>query len=170
MYPATYVWRVNLRQQKGYYCNFYWGPASGFDASAYYGAPPYPDGSGDKSQSLTHKWSIGSSGRDNVTDANGHSTQLGYDTWKTQSLRVYDNGVNKVHEFYWDLPDTTKVIRALFDRSYGSRRPASPALTVGDAPYPAMRLPAAFARSSTVTNRSRAVSIRRAYSRHVPRS
>jgi hypothetical protein len=49
-------------------------------------------------------------------------------------MRVWDNGSNKVHEFFWDLPDTTKVIRILLDKSYGPNgNPA--ALTWGDAPW-----------------------------------
>jgi hypothetical protein len=97
MYPATYVWRANLRQQTGYYGLFYWGPNGPFYGVNYYGPRPYPDGT-NKSTSNTHKWSIAANGEDPVTDAFGHSTQLGYDAWRIQAFRAYDNGVNKVHE------------------------------------------------------------------------
>ena len=135
MYPATYIWRYNPRQQAGYYCNFYYGPSTGWDAGKYYGAPPYPDGSGDKSLSTTHHWSLGSSGHDYTNDANGNNTQLAYGAWKIQALRVTNLGnAGKLHEFFWDLPDTTKVIRTLLPSNYGAT-PTSPALNVGDAPW-----------------------------------
>ena len=133
MYPATYIWRVNLRHQLGYYTTFFWGPDGPFTGTSYYGAHPYPDGGG--SSTTTHKWEVSLWGSDYVGDANGNSTQLGYGVWRTQAFRVLDDGVQKVHEFYWDLPDTTKVIRVKVDRSYGSQAPSNPALTFGDAPW-----------------------------------
>jgi hypothetical protein len=132
MYPATYIWRVNLRQQSGYYTTFFWGPDGPFTGTSYYGAHPYPDGGPGGS---SHKWELSMYGFDYVTDANGNSTQLGYGVWKTQALRVWDNGTSKTHEYYWDLPDTTKVIRVSVDRSYGSQPPSNAALNFGDAPW-----------------------------------
>jgi hypothetical protein len=134
MYPATYIWRVNLRQQAGYYTTFFWGPDGPFTGTSYYGAHPYPDGE-PKPSSTAHKWELSILGSDYVNDANGHSTQLGYGVWRTQALRVYDDGSAKQHEFYWDLPDTSKVIRVTTYRGYGSTAPANPALTFGDAPW-----------------------------------
>jgi hypothetical protein len=134
MYPATYIWKVNPRQQAGYYTTFFWGPDGAFTGTSYYGAHPYPDGE-PKPSSTAHHWELSIDGGDNVTDANGHSTAVAYDAWRTQALRVFDNGTNKVHEFYWDLPDTTKVIRVLLDRAYGSTAPANPGLNFGDAPW-----------------------------------
>jgi hypothetical protein len=134
MYPATYIWKVNPRQQAGYYTTFFWGPDGAFTGTSYYGAHPYPDGE-PKPSSTAHHWELSIDGADNVTDANGHSTAVAYDAWRTQALRVFDNGTNKVHEFYWDLPDTTKVIRVLLDRAYGSTAPANPGLNFGDAPW-----------------------------------
>lgn len=133
MYPATYIWRANLRQQAGYYALFYWGPNAPFYGVNYYGPRPYPDGS-NKSASTSDKWAVSAYGQDLVTDANGHSTQLGFDAWRIQAFRAYDNGTNKVHEFYWDLPDTTKVIRQLVPRNYGSSPPSNAALTYGATP------------------------------------
>lgn len=133
MYPATYIWRVNLRHQPGYYTTFFWGPDGPFTGTSFYGAHPYPDGGG--SSTLTHKWELSINANDFVNDANGNSTQLGYGVWRTQALRVWDNGAAKVYEFYWDLPDTTPVIRVTLDRSYGDTRPLNPALNFGDAPW-----------------------------------
>jgi hypothetical protein len=132
MYPLTLIFRVNLRRQQGYYTTFFWGPDGGFTGTQYYGAHPYPDGS-DKATSTNHHWSLPINGGDPTGDANGNNTQVAYDTWHIQAFRAVDNGVNKVHEFYWDLPDTTKVIRIVLGRDYGP--PSNPALTFGDAPW-----------------------------------
>lgn len=134
MYPATYIWRVNLRRQSGYYTTFFWGPDGAFTGTGYYGAHPYPDGE-PKPSSQDHKWELSIDGGDFVDDANGHATQVEYGAWKIQALRAYDDGQQKVHEFFWDLPDTAKVIRQRLPRSYGATPPASPALTFGDAPW-----------------------------------
>ena len=134
MYPATYIWRAMLRQQAGYYTTFFWGPDGEFTGNNFYGAHPYPDGE-PKPTSRAHKWELSIIGNDFVDDANGNSTQLGYDTWKTQALRVFDNGSNKIHEFYWDLPDITKVIRVTLYSNYASSPISNAALTFGDAPW-----------------------------------
>jgi hypothetical protein len=134
MYPATYIWRVNLRQQSGYYTTFFWGPDGDFTGNNFYGAHPYPDGE-PKPTSRAHKWELSIYASDFVNDANGHSTQLGYDVWKTQALRVWDDGTNKINEFYWDLPDTSKVIRVVLYSSYAANPISNAALTFGDAPW-----------------------------------
>jgi hypothetical protein len=134
MYPATYVWRVRPKQQSGYYTTFFYGQIDGgFIATAYYGAHPYPDNGLETGR--THKWELSINGLDVTTDANGNATQVVYGAWKTQALRVVDNGSARVHEFYWDLPDATKVIRVNTGREYGQNPPFTPALTFGDAPW-----------------------------------
>lgn len=134
MYPATYIWRVRPRQQSGYYTTFFYGQTDGgFIATAYYGAHPYPDNGLETGR--THKWEMSIDGLDVTTDAHGNSTRVAYGTWKTQALRVLDNGAVKQHEFYWDLPDTTKVIRVDTGRDYDRNPPFTPALTFGDAPW-----------------------------------
>lgn len=134
MYPATYIWRVRPRAQSGYYTTFFYGQIDGgFIATAYYGAHPYPDNGLDTGR--THKWELSINGLDVTTDVNGNSTQLGYDQWRTQALRVFDDGTAKWHEFYWDLADPSRMIRVNTGRDYGSNPPFTPALTFGDAPW-----------------------------------
>ncbi len=137
-YPATYIWRVNPRQQTGYYTTFFWGPDGAFSGKGYYGAHPYPDGS---PVGTTHKWEISIEGLDVVADANGNSTQLGYDVWRSQALVVTRVNTDEIEtKFYWNLPDTSKVIVHTTQYSdFATTFPAAPyagsALTFGDAPW-----------------------------------
>lgn len=135
MYPATYVWRVKERLQEGYYSILLWGPDKDFISGSYYGAQPFPQAKGDKSRSKIHRWAITAGSREYNEDLNGHPTELGHGEWKTQALRVYDNGSFKVHDYFWDLPDTTKVIRTLLAKTYGAIKPPTPVVTVGAAPW-----------------------------------
>lgn len=134
MYPATYIWRVNLRRQAGYYTTFFWGPNGPFTGESYFGCHPYPDGN-PKPTSRSHKWELSIDRDDLVVDANGHDTRVEYGSWKLQALRVQETDRGKVHEFFWNLPDTTKVIRGIMPREYGAIAPENPALTFGDAPW-----------------------------------
>ncbi|OOG79656.1 hypothetical protein B0E41_22735 [Hydrogenophaga sp. A37] len=138
-YPATYIWRVNLRHQNGYYTTFFWGPDGPFTAQAYYGAHPYPDGGG--SNTTTHKWEVSIEGTDVVTDLNSHPTAVNYGAWHTQALVVRRVNTDEIEaSFYWNLPDTTQVIRhttqyADYANTFGSRPYAGKALSFGDAPW-----------------------------------
>jgi hypothetical protein len=137
IYPATYIWRVNLRQQSGYYTAFFWGNDGDFwwDSGApntTYGAHPYPNAPPSGS---THRWEIAVNGGDYVDSVNGASTAVSYGRWHVQALRVWSDSAGKHHEFYWDLPDTSKVISRTEPASYGNKAPPSPALTFGDAPW-----------------------------------
>lgn len=131
-YPATYIWRVKPRQQSGYYTaffwgndgTFYWGPSS---PDSYYGAHPYPQPAPNGS---SHKWEMSVYGYDYLSSEN-----VTYDVWHTQALRVWSDGSGKHHEFYWDLPNTSRVIRVNSPSEYGNIMPPSPALTFGDAPW-----------------------------------
>jgi hypothetical protein len=137
IYPATYIWRVNPRQQSGYYTTFFWGNNGHFwwdngSPNTTYGAHPYPDAPPDGN---THKWEIAVNGGDYVEDLNGHDTQVGYGRWYTQAFRAWADSAGKHHEFYWDLPDTTRVIRVTEPASYAETPPPAPVLVWGDAPW-----------------------------------
>ena len=137
IYPATYVWRVNLRQQSGYYTAFFWGNDGDFywdngAPNTTYGAHPYPNAPPSGS---THRWEIAVNGGDFVDSVNGSSTTVAYGRWHVQALRVWADSAGKHHEFYWDLPDTSKLISRIEPPSYGNQAPPSPALTFGDAPW-----------------------------------
>lgn len=132
MYPATYIWRVNPRRQRGYYTAFFWGNDGTFfwdngKIGSYYGAHPYPQ---PPRTGTDHKWEISVNGRDTLS-----REFVVYDRWYTQVLRVWSDNTGKHHEYYWDWPDTTRVVRQAEDPSYGSKPPTNPALTWGDAPW-----------------------------------
>lgn len=124
-YPATYIWRAYPRQQQSYYTAFFWGNSGSFHPSnTYYGFHPYPDWDTD----YQHFWEIAAPpGQDVVS-----SSHVVYDRWYVQVAvcRVVDETI--MHEFYWDWPDTTKVVRHT-----GARvgDPPTPTLVVGDAPW-----------------------------------
>jgi hypothetical protein len=124
-YPATYIWRVYPRQQQSYYTAFFWGNNGAFHPSnAYYGFHPYPDWN----TTGRHFWEIAAPpGGDFTGDAH-----VVYDRWYIQVAICKLSGDKTVEEFYWDWPDTTRVVRHA-----GERRddPPVPVLAVGDAPW-----------------------------------
>lgn len=132
IYPATYVWRLYPRQQNGYYTTFFWGNNGSFlwnqgSADSYYGAHPYPQPPPGGS---SHKWEIAVGGGDILSAEN-----VVYDTWYTQVFRAWSDGAGKHHEFYWNWPDTSKVVRRTEPATYGNANPPAPVLVFGDAPW-----------------------------------
>ena len=132
MYPATYIWKVRPRQQSGYYTTFFWGNDGPFwwdngSPNSYYGAHPYPSPPPNGAQ----RWEI-------ATDRGGDflsAESVAFDRWYTQALRVWSDGAGKHHEFYWDLPNTSHVIKVDVPGDFANIAPPNPALTWGDAPW-----------------------------------
>lgn len=124
-YPATYIWRVYPRQQQSYFTAFFWGNNGAFFGEhTYYGFHPYPDW--DTAQQ--HFWEIAAPpGGDFVSP-----DHVVYDRWYIQVAVCRTTRSATVHEFYWDWPDTTKVIRQS-GKKYSD--PPTPGLVVGDAPW-----------------------------------
>ncbi len=148
IYPATYIWRVKLRSQPHYYTAFFWGNDGEFQwdstgylkwkkptSNTYYGAHPYPSPSPNyvrrfKGVVGPRFWEIAVDGLDILS-----KTEVEYDRWHTQALRVWADRAGKHHEFYWDLPDTTRLVKYTVNSDYGNKSPPKPALTWGDAPW-----------------------------------
>jgi hypothetical protein len=137
---VTYIWRAYPRQQASYYTTLFWANDDGScnlsawfwqngNINSTYGAHPYPN---PPPNGTNHFWEIAIEGQDIVK-----STNIVYDRWYTQAFRVWGAPGNvKHHEFYYDLPDTSKVITYTTNRSnWGDSLPPGPALTVGDAPH-----------------------------------
>jgi hypothetical protein len=138
IYDATYIFRVYPRKKpvppnpNGYYTTFFWGNDGSFiwdggNANTYYGAHPYPvpapNGPG--------QWEISVYSNDYVT-----GSEVKWDRWYTQAFRAWRESATVTHhEFYYDLPDTSKVIkRTITDGSWASRNPPKPAIVIGQAP------------------------------------
>jgi hypothetical protein len=123
-YPATYIWRVYPRQQQSYYSAFFWGNNGPlYGSNTYYGFHPYPDWNTPDQ----HFWEITAPGGDFVSN-----THVTYDRWYIQVAICKQSGNKTVEEFYWDWPDTSKVVRHPGDQ-HGD--PPAPAVIVGDAPW-----------------------------------
>jgi hypothetical protein len=109
---VTYIRRVYYIQQTGFYATM-WVTESdgGFDADGrYYGTHPYPGPSG--SSGTTHKFEIGAEGLDwyEAPYINGVANDVTKSQWYTQATRVRMVSSDRVVDFFWDLPDTTKKI------------------------------------------------------------
>jgi hypothetical protein len=137
---VTYIWRAYPRQKASYYTTFFWANDDGScnlnawfwdngSINTTYGAHPYPD---PPPNGTEHYWEIAIEGQDVV-----NPTHIVYNRWYTQAFRVWGApGSVKHHEYYYDLPDTSKVITYTTDRSsWGDKLPPGPALTFGDAPH-----------------------------------
>jgi hypothetical protein len=124
-YPATYIWRAYPRQQPSYYTAFFWGNNGRFSAEeTYYGFHPYPDWK----SAYRHFWEIAAPpGGDFVS-----STHVVYDRWYVQVAICRLSGERITHEFFWDWPDRTRVLRHVGERVTD---PPVPVLVVGDAPW-----------------------------------
>jgi hypothetical protein len=139
IYDATYIFKVYPRRKvggsfpNGYYSTFFWGNNGTFvwdvgsTANTYYGAHPYPmpppNGPG--------QWEISVDSRDIVT-----GTEVAWDRWYTQAFRAWRTSATTTHhEFYYDLPDTSKVLSYdVVDSNWASRNPPSPAIFMGQGP------------------------------------
>jgi hypothetical protein len=108
---VTYIRRVNYTQQTGFYATMWVTendttfPANG----GYYGTHPYPpSGSG----GTTHKFEIGAEGLDWYDSPynNGVASDVTKGIWYVQATRVRMVSSDRVIDFFWDLPDTTKKI------------------------------------------------------------
>jgi hypothetical protein len=139
IYPATYIWCVYVRSQPEYYTTFFWGNDGEFRwdknrfSNSYYGAHPYPYPAphfvAPEDVGPRH-WEIAVAGLDVLS-----KETVEYGRWHVQALRVWSDTRGKHHEFYWDLPDTKRVIRHDESRRYGNKPPPKPTLTWGDAPW-----------------------------------
>jgi hypothetical protein len=129
LFPATYIWRVNLRQQSGYYTAFFHGPDGAMNSNSFYGAHPYPK---NPPNGNTHLWEIAANFYDYTTDVNGNDNTVQYGRWHTQALVVTASGPNTVLNFYWDLPNTSKRVMTTVP---AISPVAGQALSFGDAPW-----------------------------------
>jgi hypothetical protein len=115
-----------------YYTTFFWGNDGNFawdrgNANTYYGAHPYPT----PAPAGPGQWEISVNSNDYVT-----GSEVVWNRWYTQAFRAWRESASLTHhEFYWDLPDTGKVItRPVGDPNWARRNPPKPAIVMGQAP------------------------------------
>jgi len=139
IYPATYIFKVYPRLKPAnnpngnrYYTTFFWGNNGQFawdqgNGNTYYGMHPYPipapNGPG--------QWEISAYGNDYVT-----GTEVQWNRWYTQAIRVWRESSSITHhEFYYDWPDTSKVIsQKIEDPNWANKNPPTPAIVIGQTP------------------------------------
>lgn len=137
IYDATYVFKVYPRRKNNpnipnYYTTFFWGNDGTFiwdngNANTYYGAHPYPI----PAPTGPGQWEISIRSNDYVT-----GTEVDWDRWHTQAFRAWRSSATTTHhEFYYDLPDTSRVISVdIDDASWAAVDPPTPAIVIGQAP------------------------------------
>jgi hypothetical protein len=138
IYDATYIFKVYPRKKvgtpypNGYYTTFFWGNNGNFywdggSQNTYYGAHPYPT----PAPNGPGQWEISVDSGDYVT-----GSEVAWNRWYTQAFRAWRESASVTHhEFYWDLPDTSKVIRTtVTNSSWATRNPPAPAIVMGQAP------------------------------------
>jgi hypothetical protein len=136
IYDATYIFKVYPRkktaQEFKYYTTFFWGNDGTYtwdndNPNTYYGAHPYPvpapNGPG--------QWEISVQSNDFTT-----GNEVEWNRWHTQAFRAWrESPTITHHEFYYDLPDTTKVIEWTVDHpDWAIQNPPTPAIVIGQAP------------------------------------
>jgi hypothetical protein len=135
IYDATYIFKVYPRKKTGtynYYTTFFWGNDGAFswnngNADTYYGAHPYPI----PAPSGPGQWEISVGSNDFVT-----GTEVGWDRWYIQAFRAWRESPSITHhEFYYDLPDMSKVITHTINApNWAQNNPPTPAIVMGQAP------------------------------------
>jgi hypothetical protein len=135
IYDATYIFKVYPRKKTGvynYYTTFFWGNDGTFiwdssNGNTYYGAHPYPT----PAPTGPGQWEISVYSSDYVT-----GSEVQWNRWHTQAFRAWRESPSITHhEFYYDLPDTSKVItKTIVDPNWASKNPPTPAIVMGQAP------------------------------------
>jgi hypothetical protein len=136
IYNATYIFKVYPRKKTTgsarYYTTFFWGNNGTFtwdsgNGNTYYGAHPYPI----PAPTGPGQWEISVYSNDYVT-----GTEVQWNRWYTQVFRAWRESSSVTHhEFYWDWPDTSKVIsHTIVDPGWAARNPPSPVIVMGQTP------------------------------------
>ena len=102
-YPFAAAWAVKLLGNitDDYMTCFGYGKDVPFDGVLYYTAATIPSAAHGGAPPM--KWSCGANGFDNLGD------YCEFGRWYYQGYRTYRTTTDTIHEFYYDLPDLTKV-------------------------------------------------------------
>lgn len=131
-YPFSATWALKLLNEvtiDDYMCCYSYGKDTAFDGTLYHTAAIIP--------SLAHgggppgKWSMGANG---IDATGGDFVEAG--RWYYQGVRCYRTATDTVHEFYFDLPDTSKVsTNTVAGTTYFDSPGTSHMIRLGDVPW-----------------------------------
>jgi hypothetical protein len=146
IYDATYIFKVFPRKKdpgtcypsggncsNRYWTTFFWGNNGTFtwdggSANTYYGAHPYPV----PPPNGTQMWEISVHAGDRTT-----GTEVQWNRWYTQAFVAWRVSSSQTeHRFYYDLPDTSKLltVTVVGDPGWADQTPPVPAVVMGQAP------------------------------------
>jgi hypothetical protein len=142
IYDMTYIFKVYPRAKvyptdpNCYWTTFFWGNDgifawNGGNGGTYYGAHPYPfmDGGAPNGR---QQWEIAIYASDIPPDA-PDNVEVTWNRWYTQAFRAWRESSSITHhEFYYDLPDTSKIISYdINDAAWAASNPPTPAIVIG---------------------------------------
>lgn len=149
IYDMTYIFRVYPRVKtapsngfpNNYWTTFFWGNNGRFDwdagntANTYYGGHPYPAGGGGPPNG-TQGWEVSVNSSDVGVNNWSPFVEVTWNRWYTQAFRAWrESSTLTHHEFYYDWPDTGKLISVdVTGSGWAATNPPSPCITVGQAP------------------------------------
>ena len=125
-FPMTYIFQVYPRKKTNnhaYFTTFFWGTNGPFDCDwNYYGAHPYPV----PAPSGPGRWESGSDCSDETAPG-----EVEWNRWFQQAVTSEKSGSHLLVSFYYDLPDTTKLVQ---NNGYLRSTPPNPAIVMGQSP------------------------------------
>jgi hypothetical protein len=130
-YPFSATWAVRmlgLVTTDDYMCLYSFGKDIAFDGTEYHTAAIIPSSA--HGGAPPAKWSVGANGFD---DPQGY---ISTDRWYYQGVRCYRTDTDTIHEFYYDLPDTSLVSTiSTGNTTYFNTVGTSHMIRIGDVPW-----------------------------------
>lgn len=131
-YPFSATWALKLLNEvtiDDYMCCYSYGKDTAFDGTLYHTAAIIPSSA--HGGSPPGKWSMGANG---IDGGGGDAVEAG--RWYYQGVRCYRTATDTIHEFYFDLPDTSKVsTNSTGNTTYFTGPGTSHMIRIGDVPW-----------------------------------
>ena len=125
-FPMTYIFKVFPRKKTNnhaYFTTFFWGTNGPFSCNwNYYGAHPYPV----PAPSGPGRWESGSDCSDETAPG-----EVEWNRWFQQAVTAEQSGTHLLVSFYYDLPNTAKLVQ---NNGYLRSPPPNPAIVMGQSP------------------------------------